>query len=104
MREAPSLVIIDALLREGAEVRVFDPVAMDECRRRIGDRVVYCGDMYDAATDADAVMLLTEWNQFRLPSINVLHRIMRGRAMFDGRNIYEKDDFEDAGFDYFKIG
>lgn len=104
MREAPSLVIIDALLREGAEVRVFDPVAMDECRRRIGDRVVYCGDMYDAATDADAVMLLTEWNQFRLPSINVLQRIMRGRAMFDGRNIYEKDDFEDAGFDYFKIG
>ena len=104
MREAPSLVIIDALLREGAVVKVYDPVAMDECRRRIGDRVTYCSDMYDAASEADAVMLLTEWNQFRLPSINVLKKIMKGKVMFDGRNIYEKDDFQEAGFDYFKIG
>lgn len=104
MREAPSLVIIDSLLKEGAVVKVFDPVAMNECRRRLGERVVYCSDMYDVATDADAVMLLTEWNQFRLPSINILKKIMRGKAMFDGRNIYEKDDFVEAGFDYFKIG
>ena len=104
MREAPSLVIIDALLSEGAVVKVYDPVAMDECRRRIGDRVTYCNDMYDAASEADAVMLLTEWNQFRLPSINVLKKIMKGKVMFDGRNIYEKDDFQEAGFDYFKIG
>ena len=104
MREAPSLVIIDALLSEGAVVKVYDPVAMDECRRRIGDRVTYCSDMYDAASEADAVMLLTEWNQFRLPSINVLKKIMKGKVIFDGRNIYEKDDFQEAGFDYFKIG
>lgn len=104
MREAPSLVIINSLLNEGAIVKVFDPIAMNECRRRLGERVIYCSDMYEAATDADAVMLLTEWNQFRLPSLNILKRIMRGRAMFDGRNIYEKEDFEEAGFDYFKIG
>lgn len=104
MREAPSLVIIDALLNAGAKVKVFDPVAMDECRRRIGDEITYCRDMYDAATDADAVMLLTEWNQFRLPSLNVLKKIMKGKAIFDGRNIYEKDDLAEAGFDYFKIG
>lgn len=104
MREAPSLVIIDALIEAGADVKVFDPVAMEECRRRIGDSVTYCSDMYDAAADADAVMLLTEWNQFRLPSISILKKIMKGKAVFDGRNIYEKEDFEEAGFDYFKIG
>ena len=104
MREAPSLVIIDALLKAGATVKVYDPVAMDECRRRIGDTVVYCNDMYDAADGADAVMLLTEWNQFRLPSLGVLKKIMKGKAIFDGRNIYEKEDMAEAGFDYFKIG
>lgn len=104
MREAPSLVIIDALLGAGAVVKVYDPVAMDECRRRIGNKVSYCSDMYEAATDADAVMLLTEWNQFRIPSLKVLKKIMRGKAIFDGRNIYEKDDLTEAGFDYFKIG
>lgn len=104
MREAPSLVIIDALLKAGATVKAYDPVAMDECRRRIGDTVTYCNDMYDAADGADAVMLLTEWNQFRLPSLGVLKKIMKGKAIFDGRNIYEKEDMAEAGFDYFKIG
>lgn len=104
MREAPSLVVIDALLNSGAEVRVFDPVAMDECRRRVGERVTYCRDMYDAASDADAVMLLTEWNQFRLPSLSVLRKVMKGNVIFDGRNIYDKHDLEEAGFDYYKIG
>lgn len=104
MREAPSLVVIDALLNSGAEVRVFDPVAMDECRRRVGERVTYCRDMYDAASDADALMLLTEWNQFRLPSLSVLRKVMKGNVIFDGRNIYDKHDLEEAGFDYFKIG
>lgn len=104
MREAPSLVIIDSLLKHGVKVKVFDPIAMNECRRRIGDVVEYCANMYEAAADADAVMLLTEWNQFRLPSLTVLRKIMRGNGIFDGRNIYEKDDFSEAGFDYFKIG
>lgn len=104
MREAPSLVIIDELLKENANIRVYDPVAIPECKRRIGDKVTYCRDMYDAATDADAVMLLTEWNQFRLPSIQTLKKIMKGKAIFDGRNIYDREELTEAGFDYFKIG
>lgn len=104
MREAPSLVIIDALVNAGAKVRVYDPVAMDECLRRVGDRVEYASDMYEAAVDADALMLLTEWNQFRIPSFKVLKSVMRGNLIFDGRNIYDKGDVEEAGFKYFKIG
>lgn len=104
MREAPSLVIIDALTQAGARVKVFDPVAMDECRRRIGDKVEYCKDMYEAAEGADALMLITEWNQFRLPSFTLLGKIMKGRVIFDGRNIYDKAELREAGFDYFKIG
>ena len=104
MREAPSLVIIDYLLKAGVNVKVFDPIAMEECRRRIGDAVTYCRNMYEAAAYADAVMLITEWNQFRLPAMSVLRKIMKGNGIFDGRNIYEKDDFSEAGFDYFKIG
>lgn len=104
MREAPSLVIIDLLLKAGASVRVFDPVAMDECRRRIGDSVTYCRDMYEAADNADALLLLTEWNQFRLPSLQVLHKLMNNPVIFDGRNIYDKEELNEAGFEYFKIG
>ena len=104
MREAPSLVIIDALLRHGVRVKVYDPVAMDACRRRLGDAVEYSSDMYDAAADADAIMLLTEWNQFRLPSLKVLKKIMRGSVIFDGRNIYDREEIAEAGFEYFKIG
>lgn len=104
MREAPSLIIIDALINAGVNVRVYDPVAMDECRRRIGNTVTYCNDMYEAADDADAIMLLTEWNQFRLPSVTMLKKLMKGKAIFDGRNIYDREEMEEAGFDYFKIG
>lgn len=104
MREAPSLVIIQDLLQSGATVKVFDPIAMKECHRRIGDKVKYCKDMYDAAENADAVMLLTEWNQFRLPSLSILKKVMKGSAVFDGRNIYDRDEFQEAGFTYFKIG
>lgn len=104
MREAPSLDIIKALLDAGAVVSVYDPVAMDECRRRIGNRVKYASDMYEAASDADALMLLTEWNQFRLPSLKVLDKIMNGKVIFDGRNIYDKAELQESGFEYFKIG
>ena len=104
MREAPSLVIIDALLDAGVNVKVYDPVAMNECRRRLGDRVIYARDMYEAAEEADALMLLTEWKQFRLPSFTLLRKAMRGNAVFDGRNIYDRHEMEELGFDYFKIG
>ena len=87
MREAPSLVLIDLLLEAGCRVKVYDPVAMEECRRRIGDRVEYCRDKYEAAVDAEALLLVTEWKEFRVPSWEVLKKAMRGRVVIDGRNI-----------------
>lgn len=104
MREAPCLVVIDRLLKEGAAVTVYDPVAMDECRRRIGDTVSYARDMYDATMDADALALLTEWKQFRLPSWRVVHKAMRGNIVVDGRNIYDAAELAEEGFIYKCIG
>lgn len=104
MREAPSLVVIDRLIEAGAEVVVFDPVAMDECRRRLGDKVTYATDMYAATDGADALALLTEWKQFRLPSWSVIRKAMRGNLVIDGRNIYDADELTDEGFTYHCIG
>ena len=104
MREAPALVVIDKLLKDGANVRVFDPIAMDECRRRIGDSVVYCKDMYDTANGADVFALMTEWRQFRMPSWNVIRKVMAGNVIIDGRNIYDRSELEEQGFVYSRIG
>ena len=104
MREATSLVTISRLLDAGCAVRVFDPVAMPECRRRLGDAVTYARDMYDAALGADALLLLTEWKQFRLPSWEVVRRSMRTPAVFDGRNIYDPAELRRLGFSYSSIG
>lgn len=104
MREAASLVTIGELLAEGAVVKVYDPVAADECRRRIGDSVIYAGDMYDAADGADALLLVTEWKQFRLPSFHVLKKKMRTPVIVDGRNIYVRKEVEQEGFTYMSIG
>ena len=104
MREAPALVVIDKLLKAGATVRVFDPIAMDECKRRIGDTVTYCKDMYDACDGADVLALMTEWRQFRMPSWNVIQKVMRGNIVVDGRNIYDRHELEDLGFIYTRIG
>jgi len=104
MREAPSLVLIDLLKKAGATVRVYDPVAMDECRRRIGDEVIYTANMYDAADQADALLLVTEWKEFRMPNMEMLQNKMRGRAIFDGRNILDSEELHRAGFEYHCIG
>lgn len=104
MREAPALVLIERLLEAGCRVQVYDPIAMDEARRRLGDRVSYCRGMYEAAVDADALMLVTEWKEFRLPSFNVLKRTMRTPLILDGRNIYDKEQLQEQGFVYYKIG
>jgi len=104
MREAPALVVIDKLLKDGAIVRVFDPVAMDECKRRIGDVVTYCKNMYDAADGADVFALMTEWRQFRMPSWNVIQKVMTGNIVVDGRNIYDRQELEEQGFIYTRIG
>ena len=111
MREAPSLVLIDLLKNAGAEVRVYDPIAMDECRRRIGDKVAYCNNIYETTIDADAVMLVTEWKEFRVPSWNVIHRTMRAvysptgnPVVLDGRNIYDRKELQAEGFTYYALG
>lgn len=104
MREAPALVVIDKLLKDGATVRVFDPVAMDECKRRIGATVTYCKNMYDAADGADVFALMTEWRQFRMPSWNVIQKVMTGNVIVDGRNIYDRQELEEQGFVYTRIG
>jgi len=104
MREATALVTIDLLLKAGCQVRVFDPIAMDECRRRIGDVVVYATDMYDAVLNADAVLMLTEWKQFRLPSWRVIKRTMNSSVIIDGRNVYDSKELQDLGIIYYCIG
>ena len=104
MREAPALVVIQELLKAGATVKVFDPIAMEECKRRIGDVVTYCKDMYEAVIDADALALLTEWKQFRLPSWAIIHRAMKSHVIVDGRNIYDGEELKELGFTYSRIG
>ena len=104
MREAPALVVIDKLIQDGAVVKVYDPIAMPECKRRIGDRVVYCKDMYDAVIDADALALITEWKLFRMPSWTVMKKVMHSPHIVDGRNIYDRQEVEQEGFVYSAIG
>lgn len=104
MREAPALVVIEKLLEAGATVVAYDPVAVPEARRRLGDRIEYALDMYDTAVDADAIALMTEWKQFRVPSWNVLHKVMRGNIIVDGRNIYDPAELAEEGFEYHCIG
>ncbi len=104
MREATSLVMIEKMRAAGCNIRVYDPVAMDECRRRIGDAVYYATDMYDALVDADAMILVTEWKEFRLPSWSVIRKTMKQHHIIDGRNIYDADELKEAGFSYTCIG
>lgn len=104
MREAPALVLIDKLVTAGCAVKVYDPISMPECKRRIGDKVVYCRDMYDAAVDADVLLLVTEWKEFRMPSFAVLKKTMADKIIIDGRNIYDKEEVAEHGFTYYKIG
>ena len=104
MREAPSLILIDLLIKAGVTVKVYDPVAMDECRRRVVDKVIYCQNMYEAAEGADALMLVTEWKEFRIPNTDTLLAKMHGRLILDGRNILDGEELRLAGFEYHCIG
>ena len=104
MREAPSLVVIEKLIEAGAVVRAYDPSAMEETHRRIGDKITYCKDMYEAVIDADALALLTEWKQFRMPSWSIIRKAMRNHVVVDGRNIYDPQELQDNGFTYSRIG
>jgi UDPglucose 6-dehydrogenase len=104
MREAPSLVIIDLLLKAGCKVKAYDPVAMEEAERRIGDVIEYSKDPYDALIDADAMLMVTEWTEFRYPNLKVIKKLLKTPVVFDGRNIYDPNDMLEAGIDYFSIG
>lgn len=106
MREAPSLVIIKALLNKGCKVRVYDPIAMTEAKRLLGEnaQIYYASDIYDAALESDALLLVTEWKEFRMPSWQVIARSMNGKLVLDGRNIYDKQEIESYGFVYQGIG
>jgi len=104
MREATSLVVIDLLLKAGCTVRVFDPIAMTECKRRLGESVSYAADIYDAVEGADALLVLTEWKQFRLPTWERVLQAMHHAAIFDGRNLYQADELRSLGFYYESIG
>lgn len=104
MREAPSLVLIDLLLKAGCRVTAYDPVAIPEAKRRIGDRIHYAKDIYEAVNDADVLMIVTEWKEFRLPSWPKIKQQMKTPLILDGRNIYNIHEIEEAGFTYHCIG
>ncbi len=104
MREAPSLVIIKKLLDAGAKVKAYDPVALEEARRILGDSVQLINDQYEVLIDADGLFVATEWPEFKFPNLKIIDRLLKGKVIFDGRNIYSPDDMAEAGFDYFGIG
>lgn len=104
MREAPSIVIINQLMEAGAQVKAFDPIAMHEATRDLGDTITYAKDEYDALVDADALLLVTEWPEFRVPNFNVVGKLLKNKVIFDGRNIYDREELKEEGFDYYGIG
>lgn len=104
MRDAPSLALIELLLKAGAKIKAYDPVAMNECRRRIGHTIEYANDQYEALIDSDALVVVTEWSEFRAPNFTVMGKLMKNKAIFDGRNIYEPAEIKDLGFRYYGIG
>ncbi|HPY81292.1 MAG TPA: UDP-glucose/GDP-mannose dehydrogenase family protein [Bacteroidales bacterium] len=104
MREAPSLVLIDLLEQAGCKIKVYDPVAMEEARRRVGDRVIYCADVYEALEDSDAMLLVTEWSEFRAINLPRINSLMRTPVIFDGRNIYDRAEMKKNKIAYFSIG
>lgn len=104
MREAPSLVLIESLLEAGARVRAYDPQAMDECRRKLGDRIEYAKNMYDALTDADAMVVVTEWQEFKVPKFTFIEKALKEKIIFDGRNIYNPEQMKEFGYKYYGIG
>ena len=104
MREAPSLVLIDKILAAGGEVVAYDPVAMEETKHMIGDKISYVEDPYDALDNADALLLVTEWSEFKLPNYDTLAEKLKNKLIFDGRNIYDKEEMSELGFEYYSIG
>jgi nucleotide sugar dehydrogenase len=104
MREAPSLVIIEKLLAAKAKVKAYDPVAVAEAKHKLGDTIEYAKDTYEALLDTDALIVVTEWPEFRMPNYNVMNRLMKNKLIFDGRNIFEPSEMKEMGYTYYSIG
>jgi len=104
MREAPSIVIINQLLALGAQVKAFDPVAMEEAHKDLGDTITYTKDEYEALVDADALLLVTEWPEFRIPNFTVVNKLLKNKIIFDGRNVYDQEEMKELGYTYYGIG
>lgn len=104
MREAPSVVIINNLLALGAKVIAYDPVAMEEAKHQLGDTITYANDQYEVINNADALLLVTEWPEFRLPNFDIMKKLMRDKVIFDGRNQYDAKEVRNHGFVYYSIG
>ncbi len=104
MREAPSLVIIEKLLESGAKIRAYDPAAMTEAKHKLGDKITYATDQYEAITDADCLVIPTEWPEFRVPDFDEINKRMKKPVIFDGRNIFDVEEMKNRGIDYFCIG
>jgi UDPglucose 6-dehydrogenase len=104
MREAPSLVVIKKLLEAGAKLNVYDPVAMKEAKRILGDKVGYVEDQYEALIEADGLFLITEWPEFKFPNVKIMKKLMRDQVIFDGRNVYDAEEMNKEGFVYYGIG
>lgn len=104
MREAPSLVLVDSILKAGGNVQAFDPVAMNEAKHIIGDKITYCGNEYDTLINADALMIVTEWTDFRSPNFDKIKTLLNNAIVFDGRNIFDGKEMNELGFEYYGIG
>ena len=104
MREAPALVVIDQLVEAGASVVAYDPVAVEETKRRIGDKITYVDDPYEALIDADALLLLTEWSEFRIPRYRIMEKLLKNKLVFDGRNVFDPVEMKEFGYTYYGIG
>ena len=104
MREAPSLVFIEKMLAEGAKIKAYDPVAINEAKRRIGDKITYTNDIYEALEDAEALVVITEWSEFRMPNFKKMEKILKNKVIIDGRNIYDPKEIKEMGWTYYSIG
>jgi UDPglucose 6-dehydrogenase len=103
-REAPATVIIDKLLEAGCRIKAFDPVAMEEFRKNMGDRIEYTNDRYEALVDAEGLILITEWSEFRIMNYTIIKKLMKEHVVFDGRNIYDPEEMKENGITYYGIG
>ncbi len=104
MREAPSLVLIDKILEAGGEIIAYDPIASHEAKRILGDKITYVNEPYEALSESDAMLVVTEWDEFKVPDFNKISNLLKNKIIFDGRNLYDKKEMNELGYEYHCIG